>query len=253
MEENKILETEYQEPDTGIISGDDTPIINTSDQAETIDQEETDTSEPDAEESKEENRNVSNTEENGDERIDPVDTTEITTEPVHQPTTLESSVLISTYAALEKLATYVPTAYVDNSEPDINAEHLNNTEQGLLRVTNLLNGAVDVINDLQNTVANQANAIETLNSKTKDIIITKLFVLDPVLAPANEITRIEIPITTPDGYKPIGKINEGWGGKDMYLSQAKITTTSFVGYIANMYNSAETISPRVTILFLKTE
>ena len=71
---------------------------------------------------------------------------------------------MSTYAALNKLAEYVPTEYVNNSEPDIDAEHLNNTEQGLLRVTNLLNGAVDVINDLQTTVAKQASAIDTLNS-----------------------------------------------------------------------------------------
>jgi hypothetical protein len=48
-------------------------------------------------------------------------------------------------SALEKIEAYVPTEYVDNSEPDIDAEHLNHAEQGIMRVTNLLNAAVDVI------------------------------------------------------------------------------------------------------------
>ena len=162
MEENKplVTETEYPESDTDIISGDGTPIIDTSDQNVDTAQEESNTSKPDAGESTE-NSNT-NTEENGAEEDT---TTEIVTDPANDPATLESALLVSTYAALNKLAEYVPTEYVNNSEPDLDAEHLNNTEQGLLRVTNLLNGAVDVINDLQTTVANQASAIETLNSK----------------------------------------------------------------------------------------
>ena len=48
-------------------------------------------------------------------------------------------------SALEKIEAYVPTEYVDNSEPDLDAEHLNHAEQGIMRVTNLLNAAVDVI------------------------------------------------------------------------------------------------------------
>lgn len=48
-------------------------------------------------------------------------------------------------SALAKIEAYVPTEYVDNSEPDIDAEHLNHAEQGIMRVTNLLNAAVDVI------------------------------------------------------------------------------------------------------------
>lgn len=48
-------------------------------------------------------------------------------------------------SALAKIEAYVPTEYVDNSEPDLDAEHLNHAEQGIMRVTNLLNAAVDVI------------------------------------------------------------------------------------------------------------
>ena len=162
MEENKplVTETEYPDSDTDIISGDGTPIIDTSDQNTNAAKEESATSKSDAEENTEDSSS-SNTEENG---AGENTTTEIVTDPANDPATLESALLVSTYAALNKLAEYVPTEYVNNSEPDIDAEHLNNTEQGLLRVTNLLNGAVDVINDLQTTVAQQASAIETLNS-----------------------------------------------------------------------------------------
>lgn len=164
MEENKplVTETEYPDSDTDIISGDGTPIIDTSDQNTNAAKEESATSKSDAEENTGDSSS-NNTEENG---AGENTTTEIVTDPANDPATLESALLVSTYAALNKLAEYVPTEYVNNSEPDIDAEHLNNTEQGLLRVTNLLNGAVDVINDLQTTVANQASAIETLNSKT---------------------------------------------------------------------------------------
>ena len=162
MEENKplVTETEFPESDTDIISGDGTPIIDTSDQNVDTVQKEKNTSKSDAEENTEDS-STTDTEENGAEEDT---TTEIVTDPANDPATLESAILMSTYAALNKLAEYVPTEYVNNSEPDIDAEHLNNTEQGLLRVTNLLNGAVDVINDLQTTVAKQAGAIETLNS-----------------------------------------------------------------------------------------
>lgn len=167
MEENKplVTETEFPESDTDIISGDGTPIIDTSDQNVDTVQKEKNTSKSDAEENTEDS-STTDTEENGAEEDT---TTEIVTDPANDPATLESAILMSTYAALNKLAEYVPTEYVNNSEPDIDAEHLNNTEQGLLRVTNLLNGAVDVINDLQTTVAKQASAIDTLNSKMYEL------------------------------------------------------------------------------------
>lgn len=54
--------------------------------------------------------------------------------------------------SLAKITAYVPTTWVDNTEPDIDAEHLNHVEQGIMRVTNLMNSAVDVIKDLQTQV-----------------------------------------------------------------------------------------------------
>ena len=220
MEENKplVTETEYPESDTDIISGDGTPIIDTSDQNVDTAQEESNTSKPDAGESTE-NSNT-NTEENGAEEDT---TTEIVTDPANDPATLESALLVSTYAALNKLAEYVPTEYVNNSEPDLDAEHLNNTEQGLLRVTNLLNGAVDVINDLQTTVANQASAIETLNSKTPKII-TKSYsnvAIDSSSTPAYKILDSFSDLGVPAGGKVIGLNVKGWNSGTGTFNLAK--------------------------------
>ena len=64
-------------------------------------------------------------------------------------------------SALEKIEAYVPTEYVDNSEPDIDAEHLNHAEQGIMRVTNLLNAAVDVIQGQENRLSDAETKVGT--------------------------------------------------------------------------------------------
>lgn len=221
MEENKplVTETEYPDSDTDIISGDGTPIIDTSDQNVDIDKEEKNTSESDAEENTEDS-STTDTEENG---AGENTTTEIVTDPANDPATLESALLVSTYAALNKLAEYVPTEYVNNSEPDIDAEHLNNTEQGLLRVTNLLNGAVDVINDLQTTVAQQASAIETLNSKVPKKI-TKSYsnvVINSSSTPAYKTLDSFSDIGVPTSGKVIGFNVKGWNSGTGTFNLAK--------------------------------
>lgn len=64
-------------------------------------------------------------------------------------------------SALAKIEAYVPTEYVDNSEPDVDAEHLNHAEQGIMRVTNLLNAAVDVIQGQESRLADAETKIGT--------------------------------------------------------------------------------------------
>nr|DAI87406.1 MAG TPA: hypothetical protein [Caudoviricetes sp.] len=237
MEENKplVTETEFPESDTDIISGDGTPIIDTSDQNVDTAQEETNTSKPDAEESTE-NSNT-NTEENG---AGENTTTEIVTDPANDPATLESALLVSTYAALNKLAEYVPTEYVNNSEPDLDAEHLNNTEQGLLRVTNLLNGAVDVINDLQTTVAQQASAIETLNSNLNHICdgrYTRFYRFYNV-----DNLTFEVPLINDSGIAIIANANQS--------IFAIIAVTHIAVQIRQLYGSGVTYSQNGNIITL---
>lgn len=72
--------------------------------------------------------------------------------------------------SLTKITAYVPTTWVDNTEPDIDAEHLNHVEQGIMKVTNLMNSAVDVIKDLQTQVTTlNGEAILTSNKNAIQI------------------------------------------------------------------------------------
>lgn len=235
MEENKplVTETEYPESDTDIISGDGTPIIDTSDQNVDTAKEESNTSKSDVEESTE--NSSTNTEENGAEEDT---TTEGAIDPANDPATLESALLVSTYAALNKLADYVPTEYVNNSEPDIDAEHLNNTEQGLLRVTNLLNGAIDVINDLQTTVAKQASAIETLNSNLSNfqsenakLVIGKVD-NGPYMYLINKITNSLLMLRMNEEDKSIAvnaQTNGAWGSEKLLATKDYLGVTQYNG------------------------
>ena len=99
-------------------------------------------------------------------------------------------------SALAKIEAYVPTEYVDNSEPDLDAEHLNHAEQGIMRVTNLLNAAVDVIQGQESRLADAENKIGTvaltggmtdlssgLNKLNSDLSVKS--VVDQFTAPAN--------------------------------------------------------------------
>ena len=66
--------------------------------------------------------------------------------------------------ALAKIEVYTPTTWVDNSSPDIDAEHLNKPEQAIKRVTDALNSAVDVIKDLQYQITKNSGAISDVNN-----------------------------------------------------------------------------------------
>lgn len=72
--------------------------------------------------------------------------------------------------ALAKIEVYTPTTWVDNSSPDIDAEHLNKPEQAIKRVTNALNSAVDVIKDLQSQVTKNSRAISDVNNNLSKAI-----------------------------------------------------------------------------------
>ena len=72
-------------------------------------------------------------------------------EPLTTPQ-ISEPVVNALAAALSKIETYVPTQYINDGPPDIDAEHLNHAEQAIMRVTNLANGAADAISALQSQV-----------------------------------------------------------------------------------------------------
>lgn len=56
-----------------------------------------------------------------------------------------------------KKYSYSPTNYVNNSEPDIDAEHLNNTEQKLSETVYKINQIIDALRGLISTVQTNSN------------------------------------------------------------------------------------------------
>lgn len=86
--------------------------------------------------------------------------------------------------ALAKIEVYTPTTWVDNSSPDIDAEHLNKPEQAIKRVTDALNSAVDVIKDLQSQVTKNAGDISTVNNNlSKALLSSDLFMNNWIINP----------------------------------------------------------------------
>ena len=77
-------------------------------------------------------------------------------EPLTTPQ-ISEPVVNALAAALNKIETYVPTQYINDGPPDIDAEHLNHAEQAIMRVTNLANGAADAISALQSQVTQLNN------------------------------------------------------------------------------------------------
>ena len=88
-------------------------------------------------------------------------------EPLTAPQ-ISEPVVNALAAALNKIETYVPTQYINDGPPDIDAEHLNHAEQAIMRVTNLANGAADAIAALQSQVTQLNNNLGYYITSTDD-------------------------------------------------------------------------------------
>lgn len=98
---------------------------------------------------------------------------ETSTQPEENTVSLASAQALAD--ALAKIEAYTPTTWVDNSSPDIDAEHLNKPEQAIKRVTDALNSAVDVIKDLQSQVTKNAGAISDVNNNLSNGSVKSYF------------------------------------------------------------------------------
>lgn len=128
--------------------------------------------------------------------------------------------------ALAKIEVYTPTTWVDNSSPDIDAEHLNKPEQAIKRVTDALNSAVDVIKDLQSQVTKNAGDISTVNNNLGNKAGFRKVILDDTTATDREDllkkkAKLIYDNQLGDGfYALVG----GWAGKGYGFGIAEITS-----------------------------
>ena len=128
--------------------------------------------------------------------------------------------------ALAKIEVYTPTTWVDNSSPDIDAEHLNKPEQAIKRVTDALNSAVDVFKDLQSQVTKNAGDISTVNNNFGNKAGFRKVILDDTTATDREDllkkkAKLIYDNQLGDGfYALVG----GWAGKGYGFGIAEITS-----------------------------
>lgn len=115
--------------------------------------------------------------------------------------------------ALAKIEVYTPTTWVDNSSPDIDAEHLNKPEQAIKRVTDALNSAVDVIKDLQSQVTKNSGAISDVNnnlSKLNGKMLGSNYVMNysDFSDLSVNVYSVETFATTPSGNAPENNVGD---------------------------------------------
>lgn len=163
-------------------------------------------------------------------------------------------------SALAKIEAYVPTEYVDNSEPDLNAEHLNHAEQGIMRVTNLLNAAVDVIQGQESRLADAETKIGTaaltggmtdlssgLNALNSNIECNNVTVQS---APGTIVDK-EITFKTPFDTVPkvIVSIESDTANSNYGKITAFINNRSKTGFVIRLANASENnLTPALTWL-----
>nr|DAI40927.1 MAG TPA: hypothetical protein [Bacteriophage sp.] len=76
---------------------------------------------------------------------------------------------MSLVSELKTIADYNPTAYVNNSEPDLDAEHLNKTEQALKRVTDAANDAINALKELEKQKLSLNAIVQTESTATDKV------------------------------------------------------------------------------------
>lgn len=60
--------------------------------------------------------------------------------------------IVALAQSLSKIEAYIPTKYVNDDSPDLDADNLNHAEQGIKRVTDALNLAIDAITALNSDI-----------------------------------------------------------------------------------------------------
>lgn len=162
---------------------------------------------------------------------------------------------------LEKMDNYNPTNYVNNSEPDIDAEHLNKTENKLEETVEKANQIIDALKTLISTV--QTNSETTVPSSSLAYSMQQaitnntenIATINSNLANKNIIGTYNIPnitgvSTAPEniagGYHNVAKYSNG---QCMYSALVYVYTSaisnSVIGTISSQYAPKQDVSAYV--------
>ena len=162
---------------------------------------------------------------------------------------------------LEKMDNYNPTNYVNNSEPDIDAEHLNKTENKLEETVEKANQIIDALKTLISTV--QTNSETTVPSSSLAYSMQQaitnntenIATINSNLANKNIIGTYNIPnitgvSTAPEnissGYHNVAKYSNG---QCIYSALVYVYTSaisnSVIGTISSQYAPKQDVSAYV--------
>lgn len=142
------------------------------------------------------------------ENSDNTNESAVVSESPANETTISLAAVQALADALQKIESYTPTVWVDNSSPDIDAEHLNKPEQAIKRVTDALNSAVDVIKDLQSQVTKNSGAISDVNNN-----LESGYLKIKVYGSCIRLVQKTVSFTNGIGYIPLSEIFESFNPK----------------------------------------
>lgn len=124
---------------------------------------------------------------------------------------------------IEKIQEYVPTVYVNDSEPDLNETNLNKTEEALKRVTDAANKAIDALKQLEQEKLS-LSAISSVLSDANDKV--------PSLALVNAMQK-EIDETNSNFLKLDSNFNNGFNGSFRASEISTIPINGWSGTISS--------------------
>lgn len=142
---------------------------------------------------------------------------------------------------IEKIQEYVPTVYVNDSEPDLNETNLNKTEEALKRVTDAANKAIDALKQLEQeklSLSAISSVLSDANDKVPSLALVNAMQKEIDETNSNLVMKINSgDITEIIGALPIGK----YAG--CYSSGASGTPSTYGTFEAIIMNdSAATIT-----------
>lgn len=162
---------------------------------------------------------------------------------------------------LEKMDNYNPTNYVNNSEPDIDAEHLNKTENKLEETVEKANEIIDTLKALISTVQTNSQTTvpssslvysmqQAITKNTDDIATANSNLSNKNIIGTYNIPNITGVSTAPEniagGYHNVAKYSNG---QCMYSALVYVYTSaisnSVIGTISSQYAPKQDISAYV--------
>lgn len=150
---------------------------------------------------------------------------------------------------INPIETYVPTIYVNNSEPDLDETNLNHAEQALKRVTDAANAAILALESLDSAKIDAAKIVNNLLATDTSTVLSGPMgkaLGDRLTAAENLLTKLNGEMKQ-DSFnlenKPVEQtdLNAIYSGVHRYSNLSKNIPSAYNGYIIVMKRGGGTL------------